>query len=195
MKLPPEPLSAQEVASLVGATGAYPSGIRNRALILTLYGTGIRISEALALKPKDVADGQLTIRHGKGDRARIVAMPDDTRVALEHWLTLRERYANGRHPIFCQITRGREGGAISTAYIRALLPRLGRKAGIEKRVHAHGLRHSHAVMLVRAGVDIMDLRDQLGHGNVSTTNAYLRKVAPDERVNRIRRALEGGADG
>lgn len=186
MKLPPEPLTAQEVASLVGATGAYPSGVRNRALIVTLYWTGLRISEALALMPRDIDGDKIRVRHGKGDVSRVVNLPVEAQEAIAHWFTLRERYANGRHPIFCQITRGREGGAINPAYIRALLPRLGRKAGIEKRVHAHGLRHSCALRIVANGGSFLHVQRQLGHKDASTTAAYLRWLGGDELLNELR---------
>ena len=194
MKRPPEPLTPEEVALLVGATGRSPSGIRNRALILTLARTGLRIGEALALMPKDVENGSLRVQHGKGDRSRVVAIPADLEDPLGRWLEVRARLgANGRHPVFCLITTGKVGEPVQDAYVRSMLPRLAKKAGIEKRVHAHGLRHSHALELVRAGLDIIDVRDQLGHASVAVTDRYLRSVAPEARLDRVRRALEGGA--
>lgn len=179
MKLPPEPLTPDEVAALVAATGRSPSGIRNRALIQTLYWTGVRISEALALYPRDIDPLQLRVRHGKGDRHRTVNLPAAAGEALAHWLTVRDAYANGRHPVFCQITRGREGGAIQTAYVRAMLPRLAARAGIDKRVHAHGLRHSCALRIIRNGGTLLHVQTQLGHASAATTARYLRMLGAD----------------
>lgn len=186
-KLPPEPLTPDEVAALEAATGRSPSGIRNQALIRTLHRTGIRIGEALALMPRDLEETRIHVRHGKGDRSRWVNYPADARAAVDHWLEVRDRLGiNGRHPVFCQITKGREGGAINQAYVRAMLPRLGRKAGIEKRVHAHGLRHSYALFLIRErGANLLQVQAMLGHSNPATTAKYLRRIGGDELLTEV----------
>ena len=67
--------------------------------------------------------------------------------------------------------------------MRRLLPRLARRAGIEKRVHAHGLRHAHAA----EGVPVNVVQQQLSHGSLATTDRYLRHIAPRERVEAMRR--------
>ena len=85
---------------------------------------------------------------------------------------------NGHAPVLCTL----KGKRVSAAYVRALLPRLARKAGIEKRVHAHGLRRTHAAELAREGVPLNVISRQLGHSNVSTTSRYLDHVAPLEVV-------------
>lgn len=187
-KLPPEPLSEAEVAALLGATGRSPSGIRNWALVWTLYRTGLRLAEALALLPRDITADGLRVRHGKGDKARTVPLPDEARHALEHWMVVRERYASGRQPVFCLITKGKEGLPVDQAYVRAMLRRLGDKAGLDKRVHAHGLRHSYAVRLARReGVKLMHVQIALGHSNVATTAKYLRTLGADELLEELRR--------
>jgi site-specific recombinase XerD len=70
--------------------------------------------------------------------------------------------------------------------VRALLPRLAAKAGIEKRVHAHGLRHSHAADLMREGVPVNLIQRQLGHASLAVTSAYLDHIAPEQVVSVIR---------
>jgi site-specific recombinase XerD len=75
-----------------------------------------------------------------------------------------------------------------TAYVRALLPKVAQRAGIEKRVHAHGLRHSHATELVQAGVPLHVIAGQLGHASTATTDAYLAKLMPSERIRALRAA-------
>ncbi len=72
------------------------------------------------------------------------------------------------------------------AYVRVLLPRLGRKAGIDKRVHAHGLRHTHAAQLRVEGVDIGIISKQLGHRSIATTARYLDHIAPQQVIETIR---------
>ena len=77
-RYPAEPLSDDEVRALLGAIkGNRPIAVRNRALVAVLWGAGLRISEALALMPRDVKDESLRVRHGKGDKARVVGLRPD----------------------------------------------------------------------------------------------------------------------
>lgn len=196
MKRPPETLTEDNVRALLSHCGRGPTGLRNRALITVMWRGGLRVSEALALMPRDVSDGVLHVRHGKGDRSRLVALHPDAAAVLERWLERRDKLGvNGHHAVFCTIAQGaqrRRGDALDSSYVRHLLKRLGAKAHIAQRVHAHGLRHTHARELVLAGVPLVDIRDQLGHSNASTTDVYLRRIAPVDRVERIRSALSGG---
>src|SRR5213080_3442375 len=138
---PAEILTPDEVRALVKACSSRaPTGVRNRALLVLLYRGGLRVSEALGLHPKDVdrQAGTVTVLRGKGGKRRTIGLDPGAFAFLERWVDLRaQRGINGRAPIFCTL----EAGPLASAYVRALLPRLGRKAGIEKRVHAHGLRH------------------------------------------------------
>ena len=146
---PPEVLTEAEVLALIRACSPRaPTGIRNRALIAVLWRTGLRISEALALELRDVdlEAGTLRVRHGKGDKSRTLGIDEQTAALLARWLDRRRALSPGaRAPIFCTLA----GGRLDTSYIRQLLPRLARKAGIEKRTHAHGLRHTYAAELAR----------------------------------------------
>lgn len=182
----PETLTTDEVRGLLAACSRRaPTGIRNRALLAVLYTTGLRISEALALRPKDVdtTAGTLTVLHGKGDKRRVVGVPDEALVLLERWMDTRRKHEiNGKNPVFCTL----QGGPVSSAYIRTLLPRLARKAGIDKRVHAHGLRHSHAAALAADGVPVMKISEALGHSNVSVTDRYIRHLGNAEAVEVVR---------
>lgn len=139
-----------------------PTGVRNRALIAVLWRCGLRISEALALElcDVDVPAGAVRVRHGKGDRSRTVGLDQQTAALLARWLDRRKQLGPGaRAPVFCTLA----GGRIDTSYVRRLLPRLARRAGIDRRVHAHGLRHTHAAELAREGTPINIIRDDLGH--------------------------------
>jgi len=105
-------------------------GIRNRALIAVLYRGGLRISEALALRPKDVdqAAGTVTVLHGKGDQRRTVGMDPAAFALLERWLDKRRALGlSARRPIFCTLG----GEPIDSSYVGRLLPRLAVRAGIE----------------------------------------------------------------
>jgi site-specific recombinase XerD len=186
-KRPPEVLTEQEVRALIGAcSNRAPTGIRNRALIAVLWRCGLRLGEALALEPRD-ADlhaGALRVRHGKGDRSRTVGLDDGTQALLARWLDRRQRLGvNGRRRLFCKL----DGGPLDQSYVRHLLRRLAAKAGIERRVHPHGLRHSYAAELAREGVPMNVLRDALGHSTLATTDRYLRDVAPVHVIETMRR--------
>lgn len=185
-KLPAEVYTPDEIARLVKACSTKAkTGIRNRALIITLYRGGLRLSEALSLFPKDLdrSAGTARVLHGKGDKSRTIGLDDGAFTAIERWLDAREKLGIGaRSPVFCTL----KGEPIFTAYIRALLPRLARKAGIAKRVHAHGMRHTHAVELASEKVDLLTISAQLGHANISTTDTYLRHLAPQRVIEAMR---------
>ena len=79
------------------------------------------------------------------------------------------------------------GTPLSPVYVRTMLPRLARKAGIDKRVHAHGLRHTHAAELASEGVPMNAIQAQLGHSSLATTDRYIRHIAPQELI----KAMQG----
>ena len=186
-KLPPEVLTADEVKALMDAcTKRAPTGIRNRALIAVLYRGLLRIDEALALRPKDLNRNPGTIRvlHGKGDQARTVALDDAAWSILEVWLERRATLGmNGRHPVFCNL----KGKRLLTSYCRALFPRLARKAGVEKRTHAHALRHTGAAEMRAEGIDVAIISRQLGHSSIATTSRYLDHIAPQTVIAAVRK--------
>ena len=90
------------------------------------------------------------------------------------WLEEREKlYAVGEGaPLFCTL----KGTPTDPSYARHLLPRLAKRAGLERRVHPHGLRHTHAADLALAGVPVLAIQQQLGHTSLVTTANYLRRV-------------------
>ncbi len=177
-KLPPEPLSADEVRALIQACSKRAAtGVRNRALIVTLYRAGLRISEALALLPKDLdaQAGTIRVLHGKGDHDRVVGLDAGAWAILQLWLDRRAALGiNGHARVFSTL----KGKPVKSAYVRTLLPRLARKAGIDRRVHAHGLRHTHAYELATEGVAIHVIQCQLGHASVATTDRYIKHLRP-----------------
>jgi len=187
--LPPEILTRDEVLSLLAACSRRaPTGIRNRALIAIMWRCGLRVSAAHSLKPADVTkqQGSVAVLYGKGAKSRTVGIDSQTLDTLAAWLEVRKGYKMGRQsPLFCQITKGREGTPLDTSYIRHLLPRLARKADIRKRVHAHGLRHTHAVELLREGKNVVLIQRQLGHGSVAVTNTYLAHLNPQEVIDAV----------
>jgi len=210
--------------ALLDACGRFsPVGLRNRALITLMYRAGLRVSEALALQPKDVdlENGVIRILHGKGDRYRAVGLDPGAAAVVAAWLAERNRAQRaaaredvvrrigGSSPVM-PVSRGRTGDSLASApllctaygtplttgYVRRLMKRLGRQAGIAKRVHAHGLRHTHAAQLRSEGVDVGIISRQLGHRSLLTTIRYLDHIEPTAVVDAMRRrtwpAHEGG---
>ena len=158
------------------------TGIRNRTLVITLWRTGLRISEALALREKDVdlVEGRLVVQRGKGGKRRVVGLDQGTIDALEEWLVRRATLSVPvGAPVFCT----RRGGQIDPSYIRRMLPGLARAAGIGKRVHAHGLRHLFATELQAEGAPLSMIRDLLGHSSLATTDTYLRRLGAGEAID------------
>jgi site-specific recombinase XerD len=177
-RFPPEVLNDAEVRALLHACGdrTLPER-RNRALLVLLYRGGLRISEALMLHPKDIDldSGKVRVLFAKGGRSRTVGIDPFAASELRRWMEARaERRFGDRAPLFCS----RTGKAVTTGYLRRLLPGLARCGGILKRVHAHGLRHIHASELRTEGVDIAIIGRQLGHVSIATTVRYLDHIAP-----------------
>jgi integrase/recombinase XerD len=182
-----EVLTATEVrAILAQCSRTAPTGIRDRALIALMWRAGLRVSEALDLMPKDVnmAAGEVTVLRGKGDRQRTLGLDDDTLSVLQVWLDRRKTFGFRSAPLFCTLG----GDEISDQQVRGMLRRRAAKAGIAKRVHPHGLRHTYASELNREGVPVTHIQRNLGHAHLSTTQTYLDHIAPTEviAVNRTR---------
>ena len=122
------------------------------------------------------------VQRGKGGKRRVVGVDSGTVALVGRWLDMRGRRGVAGATLFCTLA----GRPMDQSYVRHLLPRLARKAGVERRVHAHGLRHAFAVDLVRAGAPLYVVRDALGHSSVATTQVYLSRVGAHEAVDAMR---------
>ncbi len=165
-----------------------PAAARNRALIVVMWRAGLRVAEALALEPKDVDldQGTVTVLRGKGAKRRVAAIDQGAREFLEAWLAERARLAlEPGAPLFCGTRPGVVGHPVSRPYVTQMLKRYAEHAGITKRVHPHGLRHTHAAELNQAGVPITEIQHQLGHNDLRMTAHYVDHLSPHERVARI----------
>ena len=173
-RYPAEPLTPAEVTAIIGqCSRRAPTGIRNRALLTLLYRSGLRVSEILALRPSDVDMARHSIRllDTKSGHAQTRGFHPSAEDALARWLDTRKALGIGNHGrrLFCTLT----GGPLSDDYVRGLLHRLGAKAGVGKRVHPHGFRHTFAVELEAAGTPVTVISKLLGHSSVAVTARYL----------------------
>lgn len=186
-KYPAEILTPEEVAALFAQISSSTSiGIRNRALLTVLYRAGLRHSEALALLPKDVnlVTGSIAVLHGKGDRSRVVGIDPGAGMVIAQWMERRTGLGfGGSLPLFVTM----RGTPLKSSYLKTLLPKLALKAGVEKRVHPHGLRHTHAYELMMEGVEIPIIQRQLGHVSLATTAIYLNHIAPRQVIETMRK--------
>lgn len=184
---PAEVLSRDEIARLLAACSRRGAGgVRMRALIVLLYRTGLRISEALDLEVKDVDldYGTVTVLRGKGKKRRTVGIDPQAQAVLEQWLERRRALGLPRGGIvFCVITRGpRLGGRQHSSVTREALKDLAERAGIEKRVHPHGFRHTHAAELAREGTPVNVIQRMLGHADLGVTARYIDHLSPEEVI-------------
>jgi integrase len=187
---PPEPLTPAEVHALIDAASRYSSsGIRLRALVAVMYGGGLRISEALALSPRDVdtRKGSIRVRKGKGGKTRTVGVDPRSCELLEAWQARRTALGlTARHPLFATYTKEQFGRPLSPIYVRRRLAALGVKADVAKPVRPHGLRHSLAHDLADRRVPMHVVQAQLGHASLAVTDRYVRSLNPTAVIDAMR---------
>jgi integrase/recombinase XerD len=168
----PSVLSRNEVAALIGAAASK----RSRLIITTLYSTGVRVSELVQLMPSDVdTAGFVTVRSGKGKKMR--------RTVLDPQLARQLLEQSGMF-----VFTGPRG-ALTTRNIQSILTNAARRAGIEKQVTPHKLRHSFATHLLEQGTSIRVIQELLGHENLQTTQIYTH--ISDEELSKVRNPLAG----
>ncbi|MFT4249760.1 MAG: tyrosine-type recombinase/integrase [Candidatus Woesearchaeota archaeon] len=147
----PKYLSQQEVASLIEAA----SSKQSKLMIQLLYACGLRVSELVRLRYEDVgSDGLLQVRMGKGQKDRVTVLPKKLASQL-----VGEGFIFG-------------DGSMSTRNVQAVVSRAARKAGLDKNVTPHMLRHSFATHLLEQGENIRVIQELLGHSNLQTTQIY-----------------------
>jgi len=146
----------------------YPTGIRNKAIILVMLNTGLRVSEITDLKPGSInlTSRKLRIVNGKGGVDRDLIIPAGIEETLMQW---KGRKPKGTKYFFTTI----KGGQLSNRYLCDMIKRYGRKAKIDKIISPHTLRHTFATEYYRQTKDIETLRRILGHSDISTTTIYI----------------------
>lgn len=177
----PAYLSFKEVQDLLEAPSVDSFiGLRDKALLETLYATGIRISELTGLNRSDVnlKSGWLKVK-GKGSRERMVPLGREAIRWIRGYLKERGRGEGLDSPLFCN----RYGKRISRQSCWKIVKKYARKAGIEKAISPHTIRHSFATHLLSREADLRSVQELLGHVNISTTQIYTHIT--QERLKRI----------
>jgi site-specific recombinase XerD len=187
LELPAEVYTPAEMRALLRAFSRRGSaGIRNTAITALLYRCGVRVSEALKapLGDLDMVEGTFYVRWPKRDlkgrrRPRLVAVDAETAALLERWLARRKQLAiKPSALLFCQVQHPCRGQALAASGYREALKAAGRKAGISKRMHPHGLRHTFAFMWLQEGRPLDQLQVLLGHRHLATTAHYAQHLNP-----------------
>ncbi|MBB4080370.1 integrase/recombinase XerD [Lewinella aquimaris] len=169
----PEVLTYDEIRALLGAIDlSTDHGLRDRALLETLYACGLRVSEATGLRLSDLYLEQEFIRVvGKGNKERIVPIGGSAIRHLEIYL----RHVRGHLPVIKDeniVFLNRRGGALSRVSVFTAVKKYAAGAGIDKTVSPHTFRHSFATHLIEGGADLRAVQEMLGHESILTTEIY-----------------------
>ncbi len=160
----PVVMSVEEVERLVRSL----ANIKHRTMLQVLYSTGLRVSELIGLRIGDIDSGRntITVRHGKGAKDRQIPLsPTLLQLLREYWKLYR--------PVEFLFEGERSGAQMSERTVQAVFEHAKKASGIKKKVSSHTLRHSYATHLLEAGTDLLTIRNQLGHSNITTTTVYL----------------------
>ena len=195
-KYPAEVLTPGELAALIAqCSRRAPTGIRNRAMIMLLSRSGLRVSEMLGdptsgrkkspMRAASVDFGSHSIRvlDPKSGHPQTRGFHPSVDDALLRWVETRKQLGLAKNgaPLFCTL----DGEPVSRQYMTQMLKRLAARAGIDKRVHPHGLRHTFAVQLLREGADVVTISKLLGHSSIAVTNRYLDHLTNEEAISRL----------
>jgi integrase/recombinase XerC len=170
----PHFVSREDMARLLETPpSATPLGLRDRAILETLYSAGLRVSELTGLNVGDVDldDGLATVR-GKGKRERLAMLGPPAAAALNRWLPERQNLAGSRAVNQPALFLNRNGTRLSSRSVGRLLEKYLAQAGLDPRTSPHTLRHSFATHLLDAGADIRGVQELLGHRSLATTQIY-----------------------
>jgi integrase/recombinase XerD len=169
----PKTLSSSEIDALFARPNrAAPTGLRNLCMLTLMYRCGLRVSETCKVQLRDVRidDGQIHLRPevAKGGREAFVYLDDRSTDLLRSWIVVRRQYAARKPRLFTTL----KGGEVSRKYVWEMTARYSRRAGIERPVHPHMLRHTYATELLRDGFNLREVQQLLRHADVRTTVIY-----------------------
>ena len=170
----PRPVTPDEAAGLADTVQSLANdgwiGIRDRAVLLLLYGAGMRIAEALSLTGAAFPLGERLTVTGKGGKQRVVPILPIIRDAVAEYVAHCPWTVTKDDPLF----RGAKGGALSQGMVQQATARARKALGLPETATPHALRHSFATHLLGAGADLRSLQELLGHASLGSTQIYTK---------------------
>ncbi|GBF22268.1 MULTISPECIES: site-specific tyrosine recombinase XerD [Arenibacter] len=171
----PDTLSEEEINELIGAIDlSKPEGERNRAILETLYGCGLRVSELLDLKLSDLYFEEDFIKvTGKGDKQRFVPISEINKKYINIYrkeIRVHMSIKKGSEDV---LFLNRRGNKLTRAMIFTIIKQLAQDIGLQKSISAHTFRHSFATHLLQNGADLRAIQQMLGHESITTTEVYM----------------------
>ncbi|MES2002484.1 MAG: tyrosine recombinase XerC [Pseudomonadota bacterium] len=168
----PRPASPEDAVNLVEDARAAASepwiGARDLAILLLLYGAGLRVSEALSLTARDLPVGMTLRVTGKRAKTRVVPIVPMVKEAIEQYAAICPYPLAGEAPLFV----GARGGPLNADIVRRVVAAARRRLGLPDSLTPHALRHSFATHLLARGADLRSLQELLGHASLSSTQIY-----------------------
>ena len=171
----PDTLSIEEIDKITAMINFNKAeGERNLAIIETLYGCGLRVSELTNLKISDLyfEEGFIAIT-GKGNKQRLVPIAEHTENLITNYLNGSRLYINCKPEHLNTVFLNRRGSGLTRAMIFTIVKQLVKLAGIEKKISPHTFRHSFATHLLENGADLRAIQQMLGHESITTTEIYM----------------------
>ena len=199
----PDTLSVEEIDAIISAIDpSTAKGIRDRAILETLYSCGLRVSELTSLRLGDLFFGEGYIRViGKGDKQRLVPISATARERIMQWIDCREQYAGKNGAKKSESKEGKKrtskpksddtlflnnrGSALTRVMVFTIIRQAAELAGIDKTISPHTLRHSFATHLLEGGASVRQVQEMLGHESITTTEIYTHLD-----IDHLREAIE-----
>lgn len=183
-------MSTDELERLLKAPeGESLKALRDRAILETLFSTGMRVSELVSLdRFIDLQKDEITIR-GKGDKLRLVFLSDSAKKAIKKYLDKREDLDEALFVNLGKNKSSKKSRRLSTRSVERIIKYYATKAGITKNVTPHKLRHSFATDLLQNGADLRAVQTLLGHASITTTQVYTHVV--DKRLKEVFKKYHG----
>lgn len=171
----PDTLSTNEIDKLVNAIDrSTPEGERNRTILETLYGCGLRVSELITLKLSDLFFDEGFIKvTGKGDKQRFVPIGAYTIKAINLYIHEVRNHVNVKPKDKDTVFLNKRGSGLTRAMIFHIIKQLALKVGLKKTISPHTFRHSFATHLLQNGADLRSIQLMLGHESITTTEIYM----------------------
>lgn len=165
-------LSEEEIETILSSFDSSKQAIFEKLILTLLYSCGLRVSELCALSINDIheKEKQLKVRHGKGDKERMVPLNEACIEQIEQYYA----YVRNEWDVFhdWHLLLNAKGKPISRQYVHAMIKRVVTKAGLDPRISAHSFRHSFATHLLDGQADLRSVQELLGHSDIQTTQIY-----------------------